>query len=187
MYNEKSLFTDTSIALNVRGNPQLRKQNQDRDHCMRKIGVFELIDGEYHGTIATFNFKSKAIIRDNPYKTCHAEPDYIIMQQDAELFHHEMGFAWEKHTAAMSKQYLAIQIDDPSFSKTVCAVLIKGSKNMYNLFWDRVGINDDDIEKQFISEELIPYTGVLRRIDKPTPYLLQIYPLFAEQINMELD
>ena len=148
---------------------------------MRRIGVFELIDGEYVGHIATLNFKCKATIKENPYRKNAGEAEYIVVHADAEVFHHDIGYAWEKTTDGAGHPYLLVQLDDPSFHKTISAVLIKGGqKNIYNLFWDRISITDGDIEKNIITEELIPYIGVLRPIDKVTDYLIEIYPSIQE-------
>lgn len=157
-----------------------RVTSQVRQHLLRRIGVFEKIDGEYVGHIATLHFNCKAIIKDNPYRTCDAEPQYIVEQQGAEVFHPELGYAWDKMTDGNHVPYITVHLDDPSFSKTIVGALIKGYKNTYNLFWDRVTISDEDIETQFVSEELKPYIGVYRPIDKVTEYLISIYPSLQE-------
>lgn len=169
--------------LNVRENRALKAANQatgSRQSMMRRIGMFELIDGEYIGHIATLNFKCKAIIKANPYRKIGTEPEYIVVQDGAELFHYDIGFAWDKRTEGNCEPYILVQLDDPSFTKTVQAILVKGQKNTYHLFWDRITIMDDDIEKQIITEECIPYIGVLRPIDKVTDYLIEIYPSLQE-------
>lgn len=162
--------------------------NQIRQHMLRRIGVFEEINGEFIGHIAALNFKCRAVIRENPYRTCSAEPEYVVqIQADAELFQPDLGYAWDKNTDGTNVPYKSVHLDDPSFSKTLCAVLVKGPKNIHYLYWDRVTISDDDIERVYITEELMPYTGVLRPIDKPTEYLLSIYPLLREQLGYDYD
>jgi len=156
-----------------------------RQNLMRRIGVFEKVDGEYIGHIVTLNFKCKAIIRENPYRTMPSEPDYIVEHTDADLFHPDLGYGWNRNTDGDSVPYITVHLDDPSFSKTIVAVLVKGYKNMYNLYWDRVTIQGEDIEKLFITEELTPYTGVFRPIDKVTEYLLSIYPLLKDMMDPE--
>jgi uncharacterized protein (DUF736 family) len=163
-----------------------RTPNQIRQHLMRRIGVFEEKDGELIGHIVTLNFKCKAKIVANPYRTCSAEPGWVVLADtDAEVFHPDLGYAWDKETDGQTVPYKEVHLDDPAFPKTIVAVLIKGAKNMHYLFWDRVTVTDDDIERQYISEELIPYTGVVRPIDKPTEYLLEIYPLLREQLGYD--
>jgi uncharacterized protein (DUF736 family) len=163
-----------------------RTPNQIRQHLMRRIGVFEEIDGEFVGHIATLNFKCEATIRENPYRTCSAEPDWIVVAgKEAAVFHPDLGYAWNKHTDGNNVAYKEVHLDDPAFPKTIVAVLIKGAKNFHYLFWDRVTVTDDDIERQFVTEELTAYVGVLRPIDKVTDYLLSIYPSLAEDLDAD--
>jgi len=159
---------------------RIAEEAGSRQRMMRRIGVFEQIDGEYVGHIATLDFKCKAIIKENPYRTSDSEPQHIVVHADADVFFHDIGYAWDKKTEENGHPYLLVQLDDPSFHKTMSAVLIKGQKNLYNLYWDRITITDGDIEKSIVTEELIPYTGVLRPIDKVTDYLISIYPSLQE-------
>lgn len=170
-------------ALNFAENPALKRTTEKhatRQQLMRRIGVFELIDGEYVGHIATLNFKCKCVIKENPYRAATTDADFIVEQVGAEAFYSEVGFAWDRKTDGQSMPYIMVHIDDPAFAKTIVAVLVKGKGNFYNLYWDRVTIVDDDIERMLITEELIPYTGVYRRINKVTEYLISIYPSLAE-------
>ena len=159
--------------------------NQVRQHLLRRIGVFEEADGEYVGHIATLHFKCQAVIKENPYRTSASEADYVIVHRDADTFDPDLGYAWKKKTVSNGTPYMLVHLDDPSFSKTIVAVLIKGAQHTHNLFWDRVTISEEDIETQFVSEELKPYTGVLRPIDKVTEYLLSIYPMLREDLDMD--
>ncbi|MDD5587132.1 MAG: DUF736 family protein [Alphaproteobacteria bacterium] len=156
----------------------------NRQRFLRRIGVFEKVDGEYVGHIVTLNFKCKAIIKDNPYRTCAAEPDYLIVHSGAEVFYPDLGYAWEKKTDGNNIPYILVHLDDPVFPKTIVAMLVPGPKNTYNLFWDRVTISDEDIEKQRVTEELIPYVAVLRPlVNQPTQYLIDIYPELKEMCD----
>ncbi len=169
--------------LNVAENRALKKKNDEsgsRQPLLRRIGVFELIDGEYVGHIATLNFKCKAVIRENPYRVGGGDAEYVVEHLNAEAFYPELGFAWEKTTDGQQLPYLSVHLDDPAFPKTIVAVLVRGHGNMYFLYWDRVTITEGDIEKMFITEELQPYTGVFRRISKVTDYLISIYPSLQE-------
>lgn len=158
-----------------------------RQHLMRLIGVFEKIDGEYVGHIATLNFKCDAVIKDNARRSMPAEPEYAVFQVDGDTFSPEIGFGWEKVTAGNNIPYMVVHLDDPSFPKTIVAVLIKSFGNKYNLYWDRITICDDDIERMWPTEELQPYVGVLRPIDKPTDYLISIYPSLQEIYDPDYD
>ncbi len=163
--------------------PKGPRLSPTRQHLMRRIGIFELVDGEYVGHIATLHFKCQAIIKDNPYRTSTAEPAYVVLVKNpgAEILCADLGYAWDKTTDSNHVPYMTVHLDDPSFPKTIVAVLIKGHDNVYNLFWDRVTINDEDIETQFVSEELKPYVAVLRPLENPpSQYLLSIYPSLAE-------
>lgn len=171
--------SDPSATPYMRSTPTLAPTPSRTQH-LRRIGIFEKIDGEYVGHIVTLHFKCQAIIKDNPYKKFAGEPDYIVTHTDAEVFHPDLGYAWDKNTDGTSTPYILVHLDDPSFPKTIVAVLVKGYKNIYHLYWDRVTITDGDIEKQVITEELIPYTGVFRPIDKVTEYLISIYPSLQE-------
>jgi uncharacterized protein (DUF736 family) len=162
------------------GKVEPRSPSPSRQQMLRRIGVFEKIDGDYVGHIATLNFKCQAIIKENPYKSSPSDPEYLVVHTDAEVFHPDLGYGWDKKTEVTAEPYIQVHLDDPSFPKTIVAVLLKGPKNMYFLFWDRVTINSDDIEKQIVTEELMPYTGVFRPIDKVTAYLIQIYPSLQE-------
>lgn len=169
--------------LNVKENRALKTatdQLGSRQAMMRRIGVFELIDGEYVGHIATMNFNCKAVIKANPFRKFPADPEYIVMHSGAEVFHCDIGFGWDRVTDGNHEPYIRVHMDDPCFAKPVQAILVKGQKNIYHLFWDRVTISDEDIEKQIITEECIPYVGVLRPIDKATDYLIEIYPSLQE-------
>lgn len=180
----------SSEFLNVSENRALKRTNDQsatRQHLMRRIGVFELIDGEYVGHIATLNFKCKAVIKENPYRAAPADAGYIVEQIDAEVFHPELGFAWDKTTDGQGFSYLSVHLDDPAFAKTIVAVLVRGHGNMHFLYWDRVTITEGEIEKMYITEELQPYTGVFRRISKPTDYLISIYPSLQEIWEPDLD
>jgi len=179
-----------SEFLNVQENRSLKRTNDasgSRQQLMRRIGAFELIDGEYVGHIATLNFKCKAVIKENPYRALTTDADYIVEQIDAEVFSPELGFAWEKTTDGQGITYLSVHLDDPSFSKTIVAVLVHARENMYFLYWDRVTITEGEIEKMLITEELQPYTGVFRRISKVTDYLISIYPSLQEIWEPDLD
>lgn len=172
-----------SDFLNVKENTVLKRTNEQsasRQHLLRRIGVFELVDGEFVGHIATLGFKCRAVIRDNPYRKAEADAHYIVEQIDAEVFHSELGFAWERTTDGQHFPYMSIHLDDPAFPKTVVAVLLRGHGNVYYLYWDRITICDGDIERLYVTEELQPYTGVFRRINKVTDYLISIYPSLAE-------
>jgi uncharacterized protein (DUF736 family) len=173
-------MTQHTMPVQVAPQPQPRGMSPSRQQQFRRIGVFEKIDGEYIGHIATLNFKCKAVIKENPYKNCSADPEYVVVHTDGEVFHPDLGYGWDKKTDGNSVPYIQVHLDDPSFPKTIVAVLLKGPKNLFYLFWDRVTINDEDIEKQLVTEELMPYTGVFRPIDKVTAYLIQIYPSLQE-------
>lgn len=152
-----------------------------RQMYMRRIGVFEKVDGEYVGHIAMANFKCEAVIKDNPYRTSMAEPDFVVQHKNAELFYSDLGYAWDKKTGGHHVPYLLVHLDDPTFPKTVACVLVKGPKNLYFLYWDRVTITDDDIEIPYIHEELQPYVAVLRPlVNPPTQYLISIYESLKE-------
>lgn len=160
----------------------------NRRMYMRRIGVFELTNGEYVGRIATLNFKCKAIIKDNPHRTTPAEPEYIVQHIGADVFCDDLGFAWEKKTAVQGHPYLMVHLDDPSFPKTVVAVLIKSHKNVYNLYWDRVTITEDDIEGQWVHEELQVYIGDLTTlVNPPKQFLIDMYPSLKEVWDPEPD
>lgn len=169
--------------LNVKENRALKAANEplgSRQTMLRRIGIFEMIDGEYVGHIAMLSFKCKAVIKANPYRKFPTDPEFIVLHTDAEVFHCDIGFGWDRKTDGNQVPYMLVQLDDPSFGKAVQAILLKGQGNTYHLFWDRISISDEDIEKQVITEECIPYIGVYRPIDKVTDYLIEIYPSLQE-------
>jgi len=172
-----------SEFLNVKENRALKAANEplgSRQTMLRRIGVFEMIDGEYIGHIATLNFRCKATIKANPYRKFDGDPQYIVLQTDAEVFHCDVGFGWDRKTDGNHAQYMMVLLDDPSFDKPMQCIVVKGPQNFYYMYWDRIAISDQDIEKQVITEECIPYIGVYRPIDKVTDYLIEIYPSLQE-------
>ncbi len=181
--NAQPLMQEDSLPRDE-GEKQCRPFNVEksiRQRFLRRIGVFEKIDGEYVGHIVTMNFKCRAVIKDNPYRKALAEPEYVVQHTDAEVFYPDLGFAWEKRTDGEKHPYILVHLDDPSFPKTIVAVLVQGHKNTHYLYWDRITISDEDIERQKVTEELIPYVAVLRPlVNPPTQYLIGIYPDLKE-------
>lgn len=175
----------------VQNNPALRtisrNEGGSRQHLLRRIGAFELIDGQYVGHIATLNFRCRAIIKDNPYRKAKADPEYVVEQEGGEAFYPELGFAWEKKTDGQCYSYLSVHLDDPAFPKTITAILVRGQAGFYHLYWDRISITDSDIEDLFVTEELYPYVDVHRPVSRMTEYLAEIYPLLADQWGYEPD
>jgi uncharacterized protein (DUF736 family) len=159
-----------------------------RQMYMRRIGVFKLVNGEYVGRIATLNFRCEATISDNPYRTSPSEPDYIVRHSSADVFAADLGYAWEKITSEQNVPYLLVHLDDPSFPRTVTGALVHAFDNVYNLFWDRVTISEEDIESQRVHEELQVYIGDLTSLkNPPKQFLINMYEHLKEVWDPEPD
>jgi uncharacterized protein (DUF736 family) len=87
---------------------------------MAIIGTFTKTDDGYVGTIRTMTINVKAKFLRNTEKANDKAPDYRVFAGGAEL-----GAAWREKGKDGDKDYLAVKLDDPSFSQPVRGALFE--------------------------------------------------------------
>ena len=99
---------------------------------MATIGSFTAGKDGYAGTIRTLTMNVKARIVANDQKNSESAPDFRIYAGRAEL-----GAAWKaRSNGEEPKDYLSVQLDDPSFSEPIRAALFEEEGAAY-LVWNR--------------------------------------------------
>lgn len=99
---------------------------------MATIGSFTAGKDGYVGTIRTLTVNVKARIVANDQKRSEGAPDFRIYAGRAEL-----GAAWKAQTnGEESRDYLSVQLDDPSFPEPIRAALFEADGAAY-LVWNR--------------------------------------------------
>ncbi|NBC20188.1 MAG: DUF736 family protein, partial [Alphaproteobacteria bacterium] len=73
-------------------------------------------DGAYTGTIRTMTINVKAQLVPNAEKASGGAPDYRLYAGGAEL-----GAGWNQESRDGTTAYVALKLDDPSFSEPVRA------------------------------------------------------------------
>lgn len=100
---------------------------------MAIIGTFTKTDDGYVGTIRTMTINVKAKFLQNSEKANDKAPDYRVFAGGAEL-----GAAWREKDKNGDRDYLAVKLDDPSFSQPVRAALFENdAANSAVLAWSR--------------------------------------------------
>lgn len=99
---------------------------------MATIGSFTPGKDGYVGTIRTLTVNVKAKIVANDRKTSEGAPDFRVYAGRAEL-----GAAWKAHTTGDdARDYLSVQLDDPSFPEPIRAALFEEDGVAF-LVWSR--------------------------------------------------
>lgn len=99
---------------------------------MATIGSFTPDKDGYTGTIRTLTINVKARIVPNDKKQSEGAPDFRIFAGRAEL-----GAAWRAKTNGDNpRDYLSVQLDDPSFAEPVRAALFEEDGAAF-LVWSR--------------------------------------------------
>lgn len=99
---------------------------------MATIGSFTAIPDGYTGTIRTLTVNVKAKIVANDQKKSESAPDFRVYAGRAEL-----GAAWKAQTNGDERRdYLSVQLDDPSFPEPIRAALFEDEGAAY-LVWNR--------------------------------------------------
>ena len=100
---------------------------------MATIGTFTAGKDGYAGTIRTLTISVKARIVANEAKKSDAAPDFRVYAGRAEL-----GAAWKHRTSGdMPRDYLSVQLDDPSFAEPIRAALFEDDEGAAYLVWNR--------------------------------------------------
>ncbi len=99
---------------------------------MAIVGTFTPDKDGYVGTIRTLTMNVKARIVANDQKKSEGAPDFRIFAGRAEL-----GAAWKAQTNSEEpKDYLSVQLDDPSFAESIRAALFEEDGAAF-LVWNR--------------------------------------------------
>lgn len=99
---------------------------------MATIGTFTPATDGYVGTIRTLTVNVKAKIVANDQKSGENAPDFRVYAGRAEL-----GAAWRaRSNGDEPRDYLSIQLDDPSFPEPIRAALFEEDGAAF-LVWNR--------------------------------------------------
>ena len=99
---------------------------------MATIGSFTAVPDGYSGTIRTLTVNVKAKIVANDQKKSEGSPDFRVYAGRAEL-----GAAWKAKTNGEEpRDYLSVQLDDPSFPEPIRAALFEDDGAAF-LVWNR--------------------------------------------------
>ncbi|WP_299410385.1 DUF736 domain-containing protein [uncultured Roseobacter sp.] len=100
---------------------------------MATIGSFTAGKDGYAGTIRTLTVNIKARIVANDQKKSDGAPDFRVYAGRAEL-----GAAWKAQSNGDEpRDYLSIQLDDPSFPEPIRAALFEDEEGAAFLVWNR--------------------------------------------------
>ena len=101
---------------------------------MATIGTFTATKDGYVGTIRTMTINVKTKIVANDHKGNGKAPNFRVYAGGAEL-----GAAWRERTGGDEpKDYLSVQLDDPSFAEPIRAAFFENSEEGTGvLVWNR--------------------------------------------------
>lgn len=100
---------------------------------MAQIGTFTEKDGKYTGTIRTMTINVKTQLVPNTDKASDGAPDFRLYAGGAEL-----GAAWRQESRDGGTPYLAVKLDDPSFSAPMRAAFFENEKEGTGVMvWNR--------------------------------------------------
>ena len=112
---------------------------------MATIGTFSKKDDGYTGTIRTMTINVKSTFIPNDKKGNDKAPDFRVYTGGAEL-----GAAWWSKSKD-KKDYLSVELDDPSFAKPIRAAFFvdedKSGKETGALVWSRPGPSTETTSK----------------------------------------
>ena len=92
---------------------------------MPTIGTFSATSDGYVGTIRTLTINVKTKLVTNDTKANQRAPDFRVYAGGAEL-----GAAWrERTTGDEPRDYLAVQLDDPSFAEPIRAAFFENAED----------------------------------------------------------
>ncbi|MCK5746261.1 MAG: DUF736 domain-containing protein [Oricola sp.] len=100
---------------------------------MSIIGTFSKTADGYAGLIRTMTIDVEATIVANDKKGNDKAPDFKILASAAEL-----GAAWRaKGNGEDAKEFLSVELDDPSFAAPIRAALFENADGKAALVWMR--------------------------------------------------
>jgi len=104
---------------------------------MAQIGTFTAKDGAYTGTIRTMTINVKAQLVPNKEKSSDGAPDFRLYAGGAEL-----GAAWRQESKDGETPYLAVKLDDPSFTGPMRAAFFENEADGTGVMvWNRAKAN----------------------------------------------
>jgi uncharacterized protein (DUF736 family) len=100
---------------------------------MANIGSFKKVGLEYQGEIVTLSVQAKGVrIVPEDSRQNETAPTHRVFVGRAEI-----GAAWAKRSANQ-RDYLAVKLDDPSFTAPIFANLFDDEgEDTYTLIWSR--------------------------------------------------
>jgi uncharacterized protein (DUF736 family) len=100
-----------------------------------RIGTFAAADGGFSGHLHTLTLDIALALVSAENSDSENAPDFrVIAGSDDEA--REVGAGW-KHVGEKAGDYIAIQIDDPTFVQPLRANLFQGDGNSHVLIWSR--------------------------------------------------
>ncbi len=104
---------------------------------MATIGSFIVSKDGYVGTIRTLTVNVKARIVANDQKKSEDAPDFRVPDFRVYAGRAELGAAWKaRSNGDAPRDYLSVQLDDPSFPEPIRAALFEDNGAAY-LVWNR--------------------------------------------------
>ncbi len=97
---------------------------------MATIGVFDLHDGKYVGTINTLTVHERAEIVPAPSGGDRAPTHHVLVNKV------QVGAGWTKTSPTNGSKYISIRIDDPSFPAPLFCRLVQQG-DVHHLIWVR--------------------------------------------------
>jgi len=100
---------------------------------MATIGSFKKVGAEFQGEIVTLSVQAKGVrIVPEDSRQNENAPTHRVFVGRAEI-----GAAWTKRSASQ-RDYLALKLDDPSFTAPIFANLFDDEESdSYSLIWSR--------------------------------------------------
>lgn len=100
-----------------------------------RIGTFVAVDGGFAGHLHTLTLDIELALAPAESSDSENAPDFrVIAGSDDEA--REVGAGW-KQVGEKAGDYVALQIDDPTFVQPLRANLFRGDGNAHVLVWSR--------------------------------------------------
>lgn len=100
-----------------------------------RIGTFTAADGGFAGHLHTLTLDLELTLVPAENSDSENSPDFRVIAGEGDQAR-EVGAGW-KHVGEKAGDYIAIQIDDPTFVQPLRANLFQGDGNSHVLVWSR--------------------------------------------------
>ena len=100
-----------------------------------RIGTFTAADGGFAGHLHTLTLDIDLVLVPADVSDSESAPDFRVIAGEGDEAR-EVGAGW-KHVGEKAGDYVAIQIDDPTFTQPLRANLFQGENNGHVLVWSR--------------------------------------------------